>query len=214
MPKRAYCPVDQLIISADTALRTIFGSPKSSGRANPAARMAEPELTDAERRLSAGLMRVNHSGEVCAQGLYQGQAMTARLPQVRQSMEQAAIEENDHLKWCEDRLHELESRKSLLNPLWYLGSFTLGALAGAAGDRWSLGFVAETEQQVGAHLEGHLKRLPALDTKSQAIVRQMREDELQHATNAREAGGVALPLPVRMVMKASAKLMTTTAYYL
>ena len=116
MPKRAYCPVDQLIISADTALRTIFGAPRASGRANPAARMAEPELTDAERRHAAGLMRVNHSGEVCAQGLYQGQALTARLPQVRQSMEQAAIEENDHLKWCEERLQELESRKSLLTP--------------------------------------------------------------------------------------------------
>lgn len=214
MPKRAYCPVDQLIISADTALRTIFGAPRASGRANPAARMAEPELTDAERRHAAGLMRVNHSGEVCAQGLYQGQALTARLPQVRQSMEQAAIEENDHLKWCEERLQELESRKSLLNPFWYLGSFALGALAGAAGDRWSLGFVAETEQQVGAHLEDHLKRLPPQDAKSQAIVRQMREDELKHATNAQEAGGAKLPLPARLVMKASAKIMTTTAYYI
>lgn len=214
MPKRAYCPVDQFIISADTALRTIFGTPASSGRASPAARMAEPELTDSERRHAAGLMRVNHSGEVCAQGLYQGQALTARLPQVRQSMEQAALEENDHLKWCEERLQELESRKSLLNPFWYLGSFALGALAGAAGDRWSLGFVAETEQQVGAHLEEHLKRLPPQDAKSQAIVRQMREDELKHATNAMEAGGAKLPLPARLAMKASAKLMTTTAYYI
>lgn len=212
MPKRHYCPMDQLVISADTALRTIFGAAVSSGRTNPAARMKEPELSDSERRHAAGLMRVNHSGEVCAQGLYQGQAVTARLPEVRQSMEQAAQEENDHLNWCEGRLQELGNRKSLLNPLWYLCSFALGALAGAAGDRWSLGFVAETEQQVGRHLEDHLKRLPAQDVKSQAIVRQMREDELRHATNALEAGGAKLPLPIRLGMKLSAKLMTTTAY--
>jgi ubiquinone biosynthesis monooxygenase Coq7 len=214
MPKRTFCPMDQLVMAADTALRTIFGSPGSSGRQSPAARILEAELSDSERRHAAGLMRVNHSGEVCAQGLYQGQALAARLPEVRQSMEQAALEENDHLHWCEDRLRELEGRKSLLNPVWYLGSFTLGAVAGLAGDRWSLGFVAETEQQVGAHLDSHLKRLPAQDMKSQAIVRQMRDDELKHATTAIEAGGAKLPLPVRLAMTASARLMTTTAYYI
>ena len=159
-------------------------------------------------------MRINHTGEVCAQALYQGQALTARLPQVRNRMERAAAEENDHLDWCEGRLQELDSRTSLLNPIWYAGSFAIGAAAGLAGDKWSLGFVAETEQQVGAHLDDHLNRLPERDSKSRAILEQMKEDEARHADQALKAGGAVLPGPIRFAMRLSSKIMTGTVYWL
>jgi ubiquinone biosynthesis monooxygenase Coq7 len=158
-------------------------------------------------------MRVNHSGEVCAQALYQGQALTARLPVVRERMEQAALEENDHLAWCEQRLHELGSHKSYLNPAWYAGSFAIGALAGLIGDKWSLGFLAETERQVVRHLEGPLGSLPPDDLKSRAILEQMHTDEAQHATLAVESGGAALPPSIRGLMQSVSKVMTGTAYW-
>ncbi len=162
----------------------------------------------------AGLMRVNHAGEIAAQGLYQGQAATARLDQVRESMEQAAEEENDHLAWCEERLSELGSRPSILNPLWYAGAFTIGATAGLIGDRWSLGFVAETERQVVRHLEDHLGRLPEGDERSKAILEQMRTDEKCHGKVAEEAGGAALPAPFRGLMGIVSRVMTRGAYRL
>jgi ubiquinone biosynthesis monooxygenase Coq7 len=205
---------DKLVVSLDTALRTLFGKPRVTERANPAAQIADQELSETEKRHAARLMRINHTGEVCAQALYQGQAATARLPRVRQSMERAAQEENDHLDWCETRLHELDNRKSLLNPLWYTGSFLIGAAAGIAGDKWSLGFVAETEKQVTAHLDSHLSRLPVQDQKGRAILEQMRTDEMQHATSALEAGGATLPLPIRLAMKASSRLMTKSVYWI
>ncbi len=204
--------LDDLLVSVDQGLRTVFGRPLTTGRSNPARIMAEGELDDAQAGVSRGLMRVNHAGEVAAQGLYQGQAVTARLPHVRRTMEQAAQEENDHLAWCEDRVRELGGRPSLLGPFWYAGSFMIGALAGATGDKWSLGFVAETERQVGDHLGDHLYRLPADDHRSRAIVEQMREDEARHATAAVQSGGAPLPRVVRRLMGLGSKVMTTLAY--
>ena len=162
----------------------------------------------------AGLMRVNHSGEVCAQALYHGQALTAKLPHVRQEMQQAAIEEQDHLAWCEDRLKELDSHTSVLNPIWYGLSYGMGAIAGIAGDKYSLGFVAETERQVSQHLQQHLQQLPEHDERSRKILEQMNEDELHHRDTALQAGGVDLPVPVKITMTAISKLMTKTSYYL
>jgi ubiquinone biosynthesis monooxygenase Coq7 len=159
-------------------------------------------------------MRINHCGEVCAQALYQGQALTAKLPDVREKMEQAAAEENDHLQWCSDRLEQLDSHKSLFNPLWYASSFTIGAVAGILGDKWSLGFVAETEKQVVKHLESHLKKLPKNDLQSKCIIEQMRDDELHHATVAIEAGGADLPAPVKTLMNGMAKVMTKSVYWI
>lgn len=198
----------------DTGLRTLFGQPQITERPNPAATEPEPRLNESERGQAGRLMRVNHAGEVAAQGLYQGQALTARLPQVRQQMERAAQEENDHLDWCARRARELDAHISYLNPLWYTGSVAIGALAGAAGDKWSLGFVAETERQVVKHLEDHLQRLPAHDTRSRAILKQMKEDEGRHATVALEAGGAELPYPVRKLMGLASKIMTRTAFWL
>lgn len=203
--------MDQLIGSFDTAVRTVFGKPPLSGRINPAASLEEPPLSGAERKLAAGLMRVNHAGEVAAQGLYAGQALTARLPEVRERMEHAALEENDHLAWCKQRVSELGEGVSILSPLWYAGSFGLGAVAGLAGDKWSLGFVAETEHQVVRHLDAHLQTLPPQDSKSRAIVAQMREDESHHATVALEHGGAPLPTPVKQLMGLTSKVMTTLA---
>ena len=171
-------------------------------------------MSESERRHVAGLMRVNHAGEVSAQGLYAGQALTARLPEVRAAMERAALEENDHLEWTERRLRELGSHKSLLNPLWFVGSFTIGAAAGLAGDRWSLGFVAETEHQVIRHLDDHLQRLPEQDRRSRAVLERMKHDEAHHATVALEGGGAQLPSPVKRLMRTVAKLRTRTAYRL
>ncbi len=200
-------------MGVDVGIRTLFGQPKITERPNPAQTETETELSDSERQLAGRLMRINHAGEVAAQGLYQGQALTARLPQVRQQMERAALEENDHLDWCEKRARELGTHVSLLNPVWYAGSVTIGALAGAAGDKWSLGFVAETEKQVVRHLEEHLAQLPEQDEKSRAILEQMKEDEGHHATVAVEAGGAELPYPVKKLMGLTSKVMTRTAFW-
>ena len=213
MSTRHYTPLDHLIINLDHAARTIWGRPHLTERSNPAEGIEEPELSESEARHVAGLMRVNHAGEVSAQGLYSGQALTARLPEVRDAMERAALEENDHLEWTERRLKELSSHKSLLGPFWFTGSFVIGAVAGAAGDKWSLGFVAETEHQVIRHLDEHIEQLPPQDKKSRAVLEQMKEDEAHHATVALEGGGAELPPPVKGLMKLMSKVMTRGAYY-
>jgi len=205
---------DQLCIAANNALQTLFGKPPLTERPNPANSQQEASLSEDQRKHVAGLMRINHCGEVCAQALYQGQAMTAKLPEVRSKMEQAAIEENDHLDWCANRLSQLDSHTSFFNPLWYASSFTIGAIAGLAGDKWSLGFVAETEHQVVRHLDSHLAQLPEQDSQSKAILEQMKIDELEHATSALDAGGAELPAPIKTTMKYMAKVMTRTVYYL
>lgn len=202
---------DQLIIQFDKALRTVFAQAHSR-RPYPDAELPESEMSEVEKRHAAGLMRVNHSGEVCAQALYQGQALTARDPEVQRALQEASDEETEHLAWCEHRLQELGSHKSVLNPIWYAGSFTLGAIAGALGDKWNLGFLAETERQVEGHLNGHLEKLPEQDAKSRAIVGQMKADEIKHADTAVAHGGAPLPLPVRLAMQITSKILTHTAY--
>ncbi len=214
MSNRHYSPADQLLINADKAIRTLFGKPEITERPYPAQDIEDTEINETDRSHIAGLMRINHSGEVCAQALYQGQALTAKLPKVRQSMERAAQEENDHLDWCNNRLQELGSHTSYLNPLWYAGSFAIGATAGMIGDKWSLGFVAETENQVVKHLEGHLQQLPEQDARSRAILEQMQQDEDQHRTTAIKAGGAELPTPIKKLMTITSKIMTTLAYKL
>ena len=211
---RRYSALDKLILRLDKAVGPVFGEPARAGRANPAQAAAADALNPVERRHAAGLMRVDHAGEVSAQALYQGQELTARDPVVREKMQQSADEEIDHLVWCRERLQELDSRTSYLDPFWYLGSFTLGAVAGLCGDAWSLGFVAETERQVVQHLDSHLDRLPAGDDRSRRILLQMREDEQHHGTVALEAGARELPPPIRRLMRLCSRLMTTTAYYL
>lgn len=206
--------LERFLISADNALRTISGAVHAA-RPNPAGDAPDAEPLDAEQRQLAGaLIRVDHVGEVCAQALYQAQALTARSPELRAQMAQAAREETDHLAWTQQRLAELGDRVSWLNPLWYAGAFAIGALAGRFGDRVSLGFVVETERQVEQHLAGHLDRLPAADTRSRAIVEAMQDDERRHAENAERAGALPLPLPVRWAMRAAAKVMTSTAHRL
>ncbi len=202
---------DAFILQIDKALRTVFAT-ASSRRPYPDAGLAEEDMSEAEKRHAAGLMRVNHSGEVCAQALYQGQAMTARNPEAARALIEASEEETEHLAWCEKRLTELGSHKSFLNPLWYAGSFTLGALAGALGDKWNLGFLAETERQVEGHLNEHLSELPEQDAKSRAIVEQMKTDEIKHAETAIEHGGAPLPKPVRQAMQMTSKVLTFAAY--
>ncbi|WP_119352994.1 2-polyprenyl-3-methyl-6-methoxy-1,4-benzoquinone monooxygenase [Calidifontimicrobium sediminis] len=202
---------DALLVAADNGLRTLFGRVHAS-RPAPAAGAPAPELDADERELAGALMRVNHVGEVCAQALYQAQALTARSPELRAQMQRAAREETDHLAWTQQRLDELGDHASRLNPLWYAGAFGIGLLAGRFGDRVSLGFVVETERQVEQHLAGHLQRLPAHDTASRAIVEQMMVDEARHAADALAAGGAELPLPVRLLMRAAAKVMTVTAH--
>ncbi len=214
MKTRDYTTADRLLMGVDQALRTLVGRPQVTERPNPAEAVDETPMTEKQQRHTARLMRINHTGEVCAQALYQGQAFTARLPDVRENMERASREENDHLAWCEDRLHMLGDRKSLLNPFWYAGSFAIGAIAGLAGDKWSLGFVAETEHQVVAHLDNHLDQIQFEDEKSRTILEQMREDELHHATVALEGGGARLPEPIKQVMKLTSKVMTKTVYWL
>ncbi len=214
MSTRQFNPLDNLINQFDTGLRTLFGSPQTTERDNPANAIIETKLSEQEKKLSGRLMRINHCGEVAAQGLYQGQAFTAKLPDVREKMNQAAVEENDHLDWCATRIKELNTHTSFLNPAWYFGSFTIGALAGLAGDKWSLGFVAETEYQVIKHLDEHLAQIASNDEKSRAVLEQMKIDEGQHATQAIEAGGVALPFPVKLAMKFTSKIMTRSAYWL
>ncbi len=212
MTERHYTPADHLLLHVDTALRTIFGRPQTTERANPSDSVAASKLDTEQQKHIAGLMRVNHAGEVAAQGLYEGQGITARLPAIRDKMQQAAAEENDHLVWCEQRIKELGQHTSYLNPAWYFGSLAIGAVAGKAGDRWSLGFVAETERQVVKHLDEHLQQLPDQDQRSRAILEQMREDELHHATTAQQAGASELPQPVKKLMGLTAKIMTMTAY--
>lgn len=204
-------PVDRLLSAADNALRVVSGASRA---ALPVPKGQAPSaLTAEEKRLSGALLRVDHVGEVCAQALYQAQALTARNPALRAHMEAAAREETDHLAWTAQRLHELDGRPSLLNPLWYAGAFAIGLAAGRAGDRWSLGFVVETERQVEEHLDSHLARLPLSDTTSRAIVERMKDDEVRHAQSAEAAGAARLPLPFRLAMRAAAKVMTTTAHY-
>lgn len=211
--QRLYSRLDRFIHGLDQALHTSLGPAPLPSRPSPAGSQPDNELTNTERELAGRLMRINHAGEVCAQGLYQGQALTARLPAVRKKMEQASIEENDHLAWTEERIHQVGTHTSFLAPFWYSASYALGAFAGVAGDKWSLGFVAETEHQVVRHLEKHLTRLPARDTKSRAILELMRKDEAQHATAALAAGGAALPAPIRHLMAMTAKVMTRTTYW-
>ncbi len=204
--------LDKCLIQFDQALRTCVPGSNQAKRVSPAGVVDENDLSTDERKHIAGLMRINHTGEVCAQALYQGQAVTARLVDVRESMAHAAEEEIDHLSWCEERLDQLHSHPSILNPLWYALSYGMGALAGIAGDKWSLGFVAETEEQVCKHLEDHLEKLPEQDNKSKAILEQMIIDEKQHGELAREAGGAELPLPVRQAMTAMSEIMKKTTY--
>lgn len=204
--------IDQAIGQFDTLLRTLVPKAAQPYRPNPALQHEQPDLDEAERKHAAGLMRINHTGEVCAQALYQGQAMTAKLDEVRDQMTLAAQEEIDHLAWCDQRLQELDSHTSLLNPLFYGLSFGIGAAAGAAGDKYSLGFVAATEDQVCHHLEEHFESLPAQDERSRAILRQMHEDEGHHADWALQAGGVEFPAPVKKAMTLLSKVMTKSVY--
>lgn len=212
MTQRTLSRLDQLILGFDRVLRTLTDTPGEERRPSPARTEALTELDEAERRHAAGLMRVNHSGEVCAQALYQGQALTAKLPRVRAEMEHAAEEEVDHLVWCRQRLDELGSHTSYLNPLWYGLSFTLGAGAGLISDRVSLGFVAATEERVCNHLQTHLEELPEADLRSRAVVQQMLTDEAKHARTALSAGGMNFPAPVKQAMSLVAKAMTATSY--
>lgn len=205
--------MDRLILEFDKALRTVFASAPTS-RPMPGADLPEADLDDAERRHAAALMRIDHVGEVCAQALYQGQALTCRDPSIRQALQQAAWEETEHLNWTERRIAELGGRKSLLNPLWYGGSLAIGLVAGKLGDDWNLGFLAETEHQVEAHLDGHLATLPAADLRSRAVVDQMKADEIRHAETAVHLGARELPGPVKLAMAAMSKVMTSTAYHL
>ena len=203
-------PLDQLITTFDLGLRTVFATPHAS-RPYPAAATPEVGMSEAEKARAAALMRVNHVGEVCAQALYAGQALTTRNQKIRSELEHAAREETDHLAWCEQRITELGGRKSLLNPLWFGGAFGMGVVAGLLGDKWNLGFLAETERQVEAHLDGHLQKLPEADAKSRAVVEQMKTDEAHHAQTAIDHGGAPLPTPVKMTMRFAADVMRQTA---
>jgi ubiquinone biosynthesis monooxygenase Coq7 len=208
--------LDRFLVEIDQSLRATVASPTTTERSNPAQQVrVDTELTEDEKKRSAQLMRINHAGEVSAQGLYRGQALTAKLPQVREQMERAALEENDHLAWCAQRLTELDSHRSRLNPVWYWGSFSMGAVAGLIGDKWSLGFVKETEDQVEKHLTEHLGKIPASDLASTVILQQMKEDEIRHGHMAEQAGGVKLPFPIRkLAMPLLSKVMTSTSKYI
>jgi ubiquinone biosynthesis monooxygenase Coq7 len=212
MKARKLTAIDKFIVQADQALQTVFGEPVGSDRDNPAQQERDGDLTSTEKARSLCLMRVNHAGEVCAQALYQGQALTAKQEATRSQMQQAAEEENDHLAWCRQRVRELGGHTSLLNPVWYTGSLALGAASGVIGDKWSLGFLAGTEHQVVNHLAGHLQRLPANDNRSRAILEQMKADEAKHKATALAAGGVELPKPVRKLMTLASRVMTTITY--
>ena len=214
MSTRTHSLFDKLLIEFDHALRTVAAPAPSPERPSPATSEAEGELSSDDKKHAAGLMRVNHAGEVCAQALYRGQALTARLPEVRQEMKHAANEEIDHLSWCEERIHKLGSHTSVLNPLWYSLSFGIGAGAGLISDKLSLGFVAATEDQVCKHLQNHLEQLPDGDGKSRAVVGQMLEDEARHCHTALEAGGITFPGPVKAAMTLVSKAMTKTSYRL
>ena len=206
--------VDELISQADAFVKVVSGHARATGRPSPAQGLPEPWLEPEERTLVGRLMRVNHAGEVAAQGLYQGQMLTSRRPEVRARLDQSAREEGDHLHWCAERAHQMGTHTSLLNPVWYLGSMAMGAAAGLAGDRYSLGFVDETERQVERHLDHHLQQLPAQDNQSAAILLQMKQEEVEHGAAAMELGGRPLPWPIRsLLMPAVAKVMTGTAYW-
>ncbi len=213
MTNRELSAIDRLLAGADDALRTIAAPAGPPARDNPSRLIKESDLTAEQRSHAAGLMRVNHSGEVAAQALYRGHATVARDTDIEKKMRAAAAEEFDHLAWCEQRLAELGEQPSRLSPVWYAGAYAIGALSGVLGDKWSLGFIAETERQVVRHLESHLEGLPAEDARSRAIVEQMRDEEAEHGENAVAAGAAPLPLPVRALMRFTAKLMTRTAYW-
>jgi len=213
MSIRHFSVLDKIVIELDKAVTTVLGQPATTDRPLPGDDLVEHELTTSEQTQSTRLMRVNHAGEVSAQALYQGQALTASLPEVRAAMEQAALEENDHLLWCKQRVNDFGGHTSLLNPLWYAGSFVIGAVAGKIGDKWSLGFVAETEKQVVKHLDEHLEQISDKDQKSRAILEQMKVDELHHGTIALEAGGAELPQPVKLVMGLMSAVMTKSSYW-
>ena len=204
--------LDKLITTFDTGLRTVFAQ-AVPGRERPDASIEEMSLSESQKSQAASLMRINHVGEVCAQALYSGQAFTSRNVQTVKSLQHAADEETDHLAWCESRINELGGRKSFLNPVWYIGSFALGATAGLMSDKWNLGFLAETEQQVSNHLNNHLTKLSDADVKTRTIVSQMQQDEAAHAEEAKQLGGSDLPRPVKAGMKLASKIMTSTAYY-
>lgn len=212
MTTRPLSRVDRIMVEIERALGTMFDPVPVALRPSPAQAIDESEFSEAERKHAAGLMRVNHVGEVCAQALYFGQAAVARDARTRQHLLEAASEETDHLAWCGERLEQLGDRQSLLNPIWYGGAYVIGAAAGIISDKLSLGFVVETERQVEAHLAGHLNTLPANDARSRAIVSQMKDDEARHAENALEAGGIALPAPVTGLMRIAANLMRSIAY--
>ena len=213
MNKRQLTPLDKLLTSAGNALRTVATPAGRSARANPATNIIDAQLNDSQKRHAAGLMRINHAGEVAAQALYQGHATVARDKDIEGQMQRAADEEFDHLAWCEQRLHELGEEVSKLSPVWYAGAYAIGAASGILGDKWSLGFIAETERQVCAHLDDHLDSLPPEDAKSRAIVEQMRDEEEEHGDNAIDAGAADLPAPVKRLMRMTAKVMTKTAYW-
>jgi ubiquinone biosynthesis monooxygenase Coq7 len=212
-PRVADAMIDAMIREFDKALRTVFAHAPTR-RPVPGSHIPEAELSPAERHHAAALMRVNHCGEICAQALYQGQALTSRQAQIRDALRQAAWEETEHLNWTESRIADLGGRKSLLNPLWYGGALAMGVLAGKFGDDWNLGFLAETERQVEGHLDGHLARLPAADRKSAAVLDQMKQDEIAHADTAVRLGAKELPGVVKAAMKWSSRVMTGTAYYI
>ncbi len=214
MEKRHLTPVDRLLVSVDSFLRTVAAAPTHAARESPARNVDDKPMSASEKSHAAGLMRVNHAGEIAAQGLYQGHAAVAHDLEIEDQMQRAADEELDHLAWCEERLQELGSVPSRLNPIWYGGAFAIGAASGILGDRWGLGFIEETERQVVRHLTGHLDRLPDNDAKSRAIVHRMRDEEAMHGANARHAGAADLPWPMRRMMRLTAKIMTATAYWL
>ena len=213
MEHRHLSPLDKLLIGANNALRTVATPAGRPARSNPAENVAETDLDADQKRHAAGLMRVNHAGEIAAQALYQGHATVARDKNIEEQMQRAADEEFDHLAWCEQRIHELGFQRSRLSPLWYAGAYAIGAASGVLGDKWSLGFIAETEKQVCSHLDSHLEQLPEEDEKSRAIVKQMRDEEEEHGENAVDAGAAVLPRPVVRLMRATAKVMTKTAYW-
>ena len=214
MEQRQLTPVDRLLVGVDSFLKTVTTVPAHGTRASPARDVDDKPMSASEKSHAAGLMRVNHAGEVAAQGLYQGHAVAARTREIEAQMQQAADEEFDHLAWCEQRLDELGERPSRLSPVWYAGAFAMGAVSGVIGDKWSLGFIAETERQVCDHLDSHLDRLPADDARSRAIVATMRDEEAEHGRNAVAAGAAELPRALKMLMQATARIMTTTAYRL
>jgi ubiquinone biosynthesis monooxygenase Coq7 len=212
---RNYSLIDQLCFKADKLLKTLGGhvSPTGHSRPNPAEAIPESALDTAQKKHISGLMRVNYAGEVCAQALYQGQAFTARNPELKEKLTQSGLEEEDHLRWCQSRIHELGSHVSYLNPLWYAGSFGLGVIAGLCGDKWNLGFLEETEKQVTTHLDDHLTKIPSSDLRTKTILEKMRDEEAEHAKLAHNIGAAELPEPVKSSMSFVSKLMTSVAYW-